>query len=66
MYINFKGLELEVDYDYSEGYAGSYEYAPEPPYVQINEILWDGKDVYELIDACGRIRDIEEIIIDKL
>lgn len=66
MILNYKGIELEVDFDYQEGRGGDYEYPPEPPYIQINEILWEGKDCYELIDALGGIQEIEETILEKL
>lgn len=64
MILNYKGIELEVDYDYISG--RTYSDHQDPHYLQINEILWEGKDCYELIDALGGIQELEETILEKL
>lgn len=41
--------EVTVEYDYSKGFKGTYWQPPEPAEITINQIIWKGLDVLDMV-----------------
>lgn len=65
MNIDYKGVELEVDYSYSPAHFSLDHYTPnEPEEAEILSIKISEIDAYDLLE--DSVSDIECLILDKL
>lgn len=70
MAITVKGIELEVDYDYTAGEAPIYNYGDgsgypgSDPVVEIKTIEYKEVDIYEILDTFGGLDEVIEKIIE--
>lgn len=68
MLIEFKGLELEIDAVVDLGLSATYESPEDEPRVEIQTILWNGKQVTDLVLELVTGNDLaklEELIIKE-
>lgn len=71
MKITFNGVELEVLATVTGGepmvmyYPDGSGHPGAPPEVQIEEIIYEGIDVFDIYDSLRALDQIEEIVLDN-
>jgi len=62
----FKGIEIEVDYEYCAGSIGSWEEPPEHPSIEIEKIMCRNADLTPLFEDLDLLGELEEEILCSL
>ena len=68
--LNYKGVELDIDFDYREAemqvldYGDGSGYPGYPEFVEINEILHKGVDISLLVE--NDMNEIKNLILKEL
>ncbi len=63
--VPYKNSEVEVEFDYYKGWAGSREEPPEPEDIEITKVMYRGTDVTDIVDL-DSIQDTLTDLIHEL
>jgi hypothetical protein len=60
--VPYKNSEVEVEFDYYKGWAGSREEPPEPEDIEITKVIYRGTDVTDIVDYEALHEELTDLI----
>jgi len=65
--IKLGGIDLDCTYTVTcGGFKGDYMQPADPIEVEVESIDWNGITVTDLIEACGKTQEVEQLIRETL